>query len=97
MPAPFEIESVPDFSGPHPAVFEARSLLFLAAFCEYGGAARHFPLHLACIGEPPKTVRWLAERSGATLHAYPPKTDGPRGMANKMRGLELAASTTQRL
>jgi hypothetical protein len=75
-------------------VFEARTLLFLAAFAEFGGDARHYPLHLVCIGEPPHSVRRLAEQAGAMVEIVAPSPTGPHGMANKMRGLEVARTHT---
>jgi hypothetical protein len=98
----FDIVVVPDFAadagsgGRHESTFEARTLLFLAAWTEHGGAARDFPLHLACIGRPPPSVRRLAERCGADISVHQPLVAGVVGYANKLRGLEIEGRT-QRL
>jgi hypothetical protein len=84
-----DVVIVPDFLGEQAHVFEARTLLFLASWIENAGAARDFPLHVACIGEPPASVRWLAERCDARLSVHEP-LDANRGrFANKLRGLEV--------
>jgi hypothetical protein len=84
-----DIVVVPDFEGARAHVFEARTLLFLGSWLENGGAARHFPLHLACIGPPPERVRQLAERCGAAVTVHAPVGADFRGMSNKLRGLEI--------
>ena len=89
----FDIVLVPDFSGPQAPTFAARSLLFLAAWLEHAGETRSFPLHLACIGEPPDRVRSLAEMSGAILSLHKPVQLEPSGMANKLRGFEAPLQT----
>ncbi len=97
MPGLFDVVTVPDFSGRYKAVFEARALLFLAAYKELGLNADELPLSLVCIGEPPSSVKWLAERCGAKLHSALPNSSGPPGMANKVRGLEVEGDNRQRL
>ena len=62
-----DVVTVPDFQGANPALFEARTLLFLGSWLENAGSAREWPLHLACIGEPPESVRRLAERCNAIV------------------------------
>jgi hypothetical protein len=91
----FDIVTVPDFSGRAKAKFEARTLLFLAAWLENAGNARNFPLHLACIGEPPPSVRQLAGRCGANLTIHQPLQADKKGAANKLRGLEVKGQTRQ--
>lgn len=82
---------VPDFSSrAGRAVFEARTLFFLGSWLENAGAAaRRFPLHLVCIGEPPESVRRLAERGGAAIHVRETLRSGQSVTVNKLRGLEL--------
>lgn len=87
---PFDTVVVPDFLS-SAAAFEARTLLFLASWMEHAGLARSFPLHLACIGEPPASVRWLAQRAGARVSVHAPFLSG--GPANKQRGWEIAGET----
>src|ERR1051325_3921722 len=89
----FDVVIVPDFSGKRARAFEARTLLFLASWIEFAGRARGFPLHVACIGEPPASVRWLVDRCGALISVHEPVGDGLRGSANKLRGLEVDART----
>lgn len=95
LTADFDVVAVPDFLGPRPLVFEGRTLLFLASWLEMAhhreqiSARGGLPaLHLACVGEPPASVRRLAERAGASwsVHAPLPLVHG--GFANKLRGLE---------
>lgn len=91
---PFDVITVPDFSGNSRAVFEARTLVFLASWLEYAGSSRGFPLHLACIDEPPSSVRQLADRCGArvTVHA-PLQLRDDHHVGNKLRGLEIEPQT----
>ncbi len=92
--SPFDVVIVPDFSGRAALLFEARTLFFLASWSEHAGAARSFPLHVACIGEPPASVRDAAVRYGAELSVYQPVGIGSV-MSNKLRGLEVGARTGQ--
>jgi hypothetical protein len=89
----FDVVIVPDFSGKGARAYEARTLLFLASWIENAGRAREFPLHIACVGEPPASVRWLADRCGAFVSVHAPVGDGLRGSANKLRGLEVDGRT----
>lgn len=94
MQEPFDVVLVPDFAGRQAHIQEGQALFFLAAWraC-YGGTSR-LPLHLACIGTPPASVSWLAERVGARLSTHAPigiRSDCHVG--NKLRGLEIAAET----
>jgi len=59
-----DVVTVPEFSGQARHRFEAQSLFFLASWIECSGRAAGFPLHLACIGQPPASVTKLAERLG---------------------------------
>jgi hypothetical protein len=97
LPPSLDVVTVPDFDGARRLQFEARTLLFLACWREYAGAARSFPLHLACIGEPPPSVRWLAARCGATIHVYPPLLVGEFRGLNKLRGLAVEETADRRL
>ena len=93
-PRPFDVITVPDFTEGDTAVFEARTLVFLATWIERAGPARDFPLHVACIGEPPASVRRLAARCGARVTVHEPlrlRADNPVG--NKFRGLEIEPRT----
>ncbi|MBI4531755.1 MAG: hypothetical protein HY709_09530 [Candidatus Latescibacteria bacterium] len=85
----FDVVVVPDFSGEKASTFEARTLFFLASWIENAGRARRCPLHVACIGEPPPSVRRLAARSNASITVHPPLGAEKRGTANKLRGLEV--------
>lgn len=87
-----DVVVVPDFRGSAARLFEARTLLFLGSWLEHAGASRGWPLHLACIGEPPPSVRALAERAGAlvSLHA---ELDPRARYLNKLRGLEIESRT----
>lgn len=90
--ASFDVVIVPDFVNKWASVFEARTLFFLAAWAEHAGAARDFPLHIACIGEPPVSVRDAARRCGAAISVHEPVGVGSV-MSNKLRGFEVAAQT----
>jgi len=91
---PFDVITVPDFSAGGTAVFEARTLVFLASWAERAGASRSFPLHVACIGAPPASVRRLADRVGASVTVHEPLPLRPdHHVGNKLRGLEVAART----
>ncbi len=92
-----DIVIVPDFDGPLVARFEARTLLFLASWLELSGKARTFPLHLACIGEPPARVMELARKCQAIITVFPPLIIDQRRASNKLRGLEVKAKTDQLL
>jgi hypothetical protein len=90
---PFDVITVPDFSA-NTTVFEARTLVFLASWLENAGAAREFPLHLACIGQPPASVRRLAARCGARITTHEPlKLRHDHHVGNKFRGLEITPET----
>lgn len=89
--AAFDVVAVPDFSGRAARRFEILTLFFLASWAEYAGASRSLPLHLACIGEPPRTVRRLASACGAAVTSHRPEPMG--GFANKLRGFEVTPRT----
>ncbi|MDR7485185.1 MAG: hypothetical protein QN187_07620 [Armatimonadota bacterium] len=88
-----DVVTVPDFDGPAATRFELYTLLFLAAWVEHQGASRTWPLHLACIGEPPASVRRLAEEAGASVTVHDPLLLTPGRTSNKLRGFEVAAMT----
>jgi hypothetical protein len=90
---PFDVVIVPDFSEGR-AVFEARTLVFLATWLQSGGPSWGCPLHVACIEEPPESVRCLAGRCGASVTVHRPlglRRDHHVG--NKLRGLEIEPRT----
>ncbi len=90
---PFDVVIVPDFSE-GPAVFEARTLVFLATWLQSGGISWGCPLHVACIGEPPASVRGLAERCGASVTVHQPlKLRRDHHVGNKLRGLDIEPHT----
>lgn len=93
----FDVVTVPDFSGAAAARFELLTLFFLAAWQENGGAAKRYPLHLACIGQPPRRVQSLAAQVGAQISCHQPIGQGLPPTANKLRGLEVPAQGSQRL
>ena len=91
---PFDVITVPDFSPRGRPVFEARTIVFLASWLEHAGAARNYPLHLACIGEPPKSVRRLADACNARITVHEPlKLRNDHHVGNKLRGLEIEPET----
>ena len=97
MPPAADVVVVPDFQGSDPALFEARTLLFLGSWLEHAGAARDWPLHLACIGEPPARVVRAAEGCGALLSVHEPVAGGVAPLRNKLRGFEIAMRTDRLL
>ena len=91
---PFDVITVPDFSQGSGSVFEARTVVFLATWLEHAGAAARFPLHLACIGEPPPRIRRLAERCHASVTVHAPLAlRRNHHVGNKFRGLEIEPRT----
>lgn len=95
MSVSFDVVTVPDFRpGPRPG-FETRSLFFLAGWIESGGAASGIPLHLVCIGEPPVSVRRLAEEANASVTVRNPLEAEERSTSNKIRGLEAETEHDQ--
>lgn len=88
---PFDVVVVPDFIGPVARRFEIQTLSFLASWLEFGGGSRELPLHIAGIGEAPKSVRTLATRCGAEITEHAPLLFG--GFANKLRGFEARRRT----
>lgn len=94
---PFDVVTVPDFSGQAAPRFEMLTLLFLAAWLDNGAHTHQHPLHLACIGTPPPRVRALATRAKATITCFAPLGEGLSATANKLRGLEIPTVHPQRL
>ena len=87
-----DVVVAPDFHGSHSHIQEAQSLLFLASWMEHQTASRRTALHLACIGEPPRSVQRLAERADARISVHCPIGIHPRHhVGNKLRGLEVAS------
>ena len=92
-----DVVTVPDFSGPAAELFEARTLLFLGSWLDCAGAARDWPLHLACVGEPPPRVRALAEKAGARVTLHEPVEGGRVPTYNKLRGFEVERASERLL
>lgn len=93
-PRPFDVITVPDFTEGDTAVFEARTLVFLASWAESSAAVRGYPLHVACIGEPPASIRRLADRVGASVTVHEPiRLRHDHHVGNKLRGLEVQPRT----
>jgi hypothetical protein len=86
----FDVVIVPDFLCGEAAMFEARTLFFLASWLANAGRARAFPLHIASIGEPPASVCRLARKAGASITVHAALGAERWGSANKLRGLEVA-------
>lgn len=93
----FDVVIVPDFSGRARVTFEARTLYFLASWIEFSGKSSQFPLQIACIGEPPATVRELARRANARISLHEPMTKRLGVFANKLRGFEAPIETNRLL
>jgi hypothetical protein len=88
-----DVVMVPDFAGPGRRIFEARTLLFLGSWLEQRGASCDWPLHLACVGDPPAGVASLAERCGARVSIRPELSLRGQRYLNKLRGLEVESAT----
>ncbi|MDI6772681.1 MAG: hypothetical protein QME77_08850 [bacterium] len=88
-----DVVTVADFAGPAAKRFELRALLFLGAWMRHQGTSRSWPLHLACIGNPPVSVRRLAALAGASVTVHEPAPPPHFATGNKLRGLEVAPTT----
>ena len=97
-PRPFDVIIVPDFLGSRAHVQEGQAILFLSSWLrQYGDEAR-LPLHLACIGDPPATVRRLADQARARISRHAPiGIQAGHHVGNKLRGLEVPIETDRRL
>lgn len=84
----FDVVIIPDFAGAAPARFEALTLTCIAAWRENAGAAKDYPIHVAAIGEPPASVRWLADKLDVSVTVHD-TYDPLHVWKNKFRGLEL--------
>jgi hypothetical protein len=84
-----DVITVPDFTGPAAARFELRTLLFLGSWMLHRGASQSWPVHLACIGAPPASVRRLAAAAGASVTVHESMPAPFPGTSNKLRGLEI--------
>lgn len=84
-----DVITVPDFSSEAASRFELRTLLFLGSWMEHRGGSRSWPLHLACIGEPPASVRRLAARAGAVVTVHEPFDRSYPAPCNKLRAFDL--------
>lgn len=87
----FDVVTVPDFSGSAAHRFEIMTLFFLASWIEFGGRSRDLPLHIACIGVAPESVRFLADQCGAEITSHSPDPLGKFG--NKLLGFEVNQKT----
>lgn len=97
MAKAFDVVVVPDFLGPLALRFEVQTVFFLASWMENAGRARAFPLHVASVGEPPRSVRRMAELCGASLSVHAPMGIERRGVANKLRAFEVRRQTDRAL
>lgn len=93
MSAAVDVVVVPDFSGRASVTFEARTLYLLASWLELSNVRGRFPLHLACIGEPPASVRELAKKCDASITVHAPASANLGVYANKLRGFEVDLQT----
>lgn len=94
----FDTVIVPDFrDASRTGRFEPQTLLFLASWIEHAGEARHWPVHVACIGEPPVSVRRLAEKAGALVTVHESKEDQLGRFGNKICAWDVDARTSQLL
>lgn len=94
---PFDVVIAPDFRGEAALTFELRTLFFLATWQAYAGQARTYPLHIACIGAAPPSVRWLAARCNASITQHKPLTIIESGTINTLIGFEIEPQTDQML
>jgi hypothetical protein len=92
-----DVVSVPDFSGSAAGIFEARTLLFLGSWLDHAGAARGWPVHLACVGEPPASVRDLAARCDARITLHAALEGGRVPTYNKLLGFDIQPETDRLL
>ena len=81
--------TVPDFASPARHVFELRTLFFLGSWIDIGRKEHPCTVHLACIGEPPQSVRSVAEYAGASISVHEPLRHDNGGFTNKLRGLDI--------
>jgi hypothetical protein len=90
---------VPDFAGPRPLVFEARTLFFLASWAEMFGTrgGTHIRAHVCFVGEPPASVVQLAARIRVGWSVHEPFLPDYGGFANKLRGLEAPVQSDRLL
>jgi len=94
----FDTVIVPDFRSPQRiGRFEPQTLLFLASWMEHAGEARHWPVHLACIDQPPESVRALAEPCGATISVHESLEQELGRFSNKLRAWDVKLQTDQLL
>lgn len=89
MLEPFDTVVVADFRGDAAATFTARTLIFLAGWRRFAGAASGFPLHLVAIGDPPEVVKTAARRHGIPVSVKRPLSPSGRATINKLRGFEV--------
>jgi hypothetical protein len=90
-----DVITVPDFSRDAAPRFELRTLLFLGAWLRHQGASRAWPLHLACIGDPPPGIRRLAERAGAAITIHARVDQRWPSACNKLRGFEITPTAAR--
>ncbi len=94
----FDTVIVPDFrDATRVGRFEPQTLFFLASWIEHAGDARDWPVHIACIGEPPTSVRRLAEQCGGRVSIHKSKEDQLGRFGNKLCAWDIDAQTSQLL
>ncbi|MEO1129670.1 MAG: hypothetical protein AAFX05_08205 [Planctomycetota bacterium] len=94
----FDTAIVPDFSSPERTLrFEGQTLFFLASWHEHAGAARSWPVHLACVGEPPASIRALAEKVGARITVHGGHESKLGRLGNKLCAWDVETETDQLL
>jgi hypothetical protein len=92
-----DVVTVADFEAGVGPRFEVLTLLFLGAWMQHTGASRAWPLHLACIGDPPSSVRRLADQAGASVTMHPPLLFNALRTSNKLRGFDVRPTTDRLL
>lgn len=86
-----DVVIVPDFEGTDKKFFELSTLFFLGSWIEHNSPDSSSVLHIASIGELPRSVRWLAAKANASINIH--KTVANRGFYNKIRGFEVFPQT----
>lgn len=78
-------------------LFEYRTLFFLASWIETAHLQTRCQLHLACIGNPPESVKYLAKQAHANITIHEPYTIEGFAMfnSNKFRGFEVTGDAAR--
>jgi lipopolysaccharide biosynthesis glycosyltransferase len=86
---------VPDFTTDKSYVFEWQLFFFLSSLVEFGGEGANFPVHVVCIGEPPK---WLPNFGAfLDLEIYTRAATEKGGFHNKLLGFDIEPKCSQGL